>query len=144
VFRCKGMIAGLTLENAVARRPFLPLGRRPLSPKNYTAKSADGPPLGASMSKGCARRIMIVRKAIPKPGRLEFNGRNFAQVVEVSDSRGRIRCYFFGESGNHGSKFPLVPRHYSRNLARCSRFGERGSWHITGEETLRGFPRDQG
>jgi hypothetical protein len=33
VFRCQGVIAGLTLENAVARRPLLPLGRPPCPPK---------------------------------------------------------------------------------------------------------------
>ncbi len=56
------------------------------SPKNYTAKFAGGPPLGTSISKGCARRITIARKAFAKSGSLEFNGQNLAQVVEVSDS----------------------------------------------------------
>ncbi len=49
-----------------------------LSPKNYTAKSADRPPLGTSISKGRARRITIARKAFAKSATLEFNGQNLA------------------------------------------------------------------
>ena len=55
-------------------------------------------------------------KAIPKSGRVKFNGQNLAQVVELSYSHGGIRCCLCGEYANHGSKFPLVPRHYSRIL----------------------------
>jgi hypothetical protein len=88
--------------------------------------------------------MTIARKAFANSGWLEFNGRYLAQVVQVSDSRGTIRCYLCGECANHGSKFPLAARHYSPELARGSRFGEREPWHITGEERLRGFPHDQG
>ncbi len=88
--------------------------------------------------------MTIARKAFANRGRLEFNGQNLAQVVQVADSRGRIRCYLCGGCANHGSKFPLAPRHYSPELAPGSRFGESESWHITGEESWRGFPQHQG
>ena len=38
--------------------PLTPLGQR-LSPERCTAKFAEGPPLAAGISKGCARRITI-------------------------------------------------------------------------------------
>ncbi len=65
------------------------------------AKSGVGPPPRASISKGCARRIRIVLKAIPRSARLEFDGPNLVQVVEVLDSRDRIRCHLCRESSNH-------------------------------------------
>ena len=79
------MIAGLILENAAARRPLLPFGRR-LVPEELHGQIRRRATAGTSISKGCARRITIARKAFAKSGSLEFNGQNLAQVVQVSDS----------------------------------------------------------
>jgi len=71
------MIAGLTLENAVASVPFC-RSAGALFPKKYMAKSADRPPLGTGISKGRARRITIARKASAISATLEFDGQNLA------------------------------------------------------------------
>src|SRR5208282_6032022 len=113
-FDFKGMIACSTLESAAARPPFTvrlapcPQGSHGQIRARATAWNV--------YRKGCARRITIARKASAKGATLEFNGQNLAQVVGVSDSHGGIRCYLRAECAIHGSKFPLVPSHYSRIL----------------------------
>src|SRR5208282_3865596 len=63
LFRFQEVIAGLTLENAAARRPLLPFGRR-LVPEELHGQIRRRATAGTSISKGCARRITIAHKGL--------------------------------------------------------------------------------
>jgi hypothetical protein len=82
------------------------------------AKSAVGPPSGTSISKGRARRIAVARQAFVKlPQASNSMGKILLKGVEVAQSLGRICFHCLEKRRNHGSKFPIAPRHYSRSFA---------------------------